>query len=111
MEYLITTQQNQINNMVDNTNTNNNNIPHTMRSLNYKLKDKMATFMSSNNIRKSCEPVIVSDNNNIFDYKMKYNVDYNNNNVNGISLKKLKLNHNNNKCFNCNYIYSLYLKL
>ena len=99
MEYLITTQQNQINNMVDNTNTNNNNIPHTMRSLNYKLKDKMATFMSSNNIRKSCEPVIVSDNNNIFDYKMKYNVDYNNNNnVNDVyqSVEVLKRNVNEN---------------
>ena len=78
MEYLITTQQNQINNMADNNN-NNNNIPHTMRSLNYKLKDKMATFMSSNNIRKSCEPVTASDN-NTSDYRMKYNVDYNNNN-------------------------------
>ena len=68
MEYLVTTQQNQMNNMVD-----NNNIPHTTRLLNYKLKEKMATFMSNSNIRKPCEPII-----DTCYYKMGCNSNYNN---------------------------------
>ena len=73
-EYVMTTQQNQMNIM------DNSNRPYTTRQLDYKLKEKMAAFMSNNNIGKSCEYVapIAKNGHNTCEYRTGCSANYNN---------------------------------